>query len=247
MLVEKPLVLDAADYGAIAARAKTLKTRVAVNHQLRYHPKTLELLDLVHSGAIGDVRLMDGSARYPLSGQGTHVLNLMFAYAGDARPKRVFGQAGGRIDAIPHHPCPIRSVAEMVFDNGVHGFLACGENAPVVHDPKVDWMHKRVAVYGTRGFVHWTMGSWECCTPARGYERGEKDYLAEDLRGQAAMTDALLDWLEDAKKPHANRLEVALAECNTVLGIYRSALDRAVLPLPFTPHGSLLEELKARG
>jgi predicted dehydrogenase len=245
VLVEKPLCLDAADFNAIAAFGKSTKTRIVVNHQLRYHPKTLELLDIVRGGEIGEVRLLDGSARFPLAGQGTHVLNLMLAYAGDRRPVRVFGQAGGKRFPIPHHPCPDRALAELIFDGGAHGLLACGENAPVVHDPKVDWMHKRVAVYGTQGFVHWTMNSWELFTPRRGCQRGEKSYAAEDVLGQAAMTDALFAWLEDEAKPHFNRLEVSLVECNTVLGLYQSALERAVVPLPLVPTGSYLEAFRA--
>jgi predicted dehydrogenase len=245
LLVEKPLCLDAADFNAIAAFGQKAKTRVIVNHQLRYHPKVLELMEIVRGGEIGEVRLVDGSARYPLAGQGTHVLNLMFAYAGDRRPTRVFGQASGKRFFIPHHPCPDSAVGELVFDSGAHGILACGENAPVVHDPKVDWMHKRVAVYGTQGFVHWTMSSWELCTPRRGYQRGEKSYAEEDVRGEAAMIDAVFAWLEDAAKPHFNRLDVSLAESNTVLGLYQSALARAIVPLPFTPTGSLLDALRA--
>ena len=240
VLVEKPLALDAADYNAIKAFGERAKTRICVNHQLRYHPKTRELMDIVHSGQIGEVRLIDGSARYPLAGQGTHVLNLMFAYASGSRPARIFGQASGKRFWIAHHPCPDSAVGEMVFASGVHALLACGDNAPVVHDPKIDWMHKRVAVYGTEGFVHWTMNSWETCTPKQGYRRGEKSYAAEDTLGQAAMTDAIFTWLEDASQPHFNRLEVSLAEVNTVLGLYKSALDRAIVPLPFAPSGSYL-------
>ena len=244
VLVEKPLCLDAADFNAIAAFGQTAKTKIIVNHQLRYHPRTLELMEAVRGGEIGEVRLVDGSARYPLAGQGTHVLNLMFAYAGDRRPARVFGQVSGKRFFIPHHPCPDSAVGEMVFDGGAHGLLACGDNAPAVHDPKVDWMHKRVAVYGTHGFAHWTMNSWELCTPKRGYQRGEKSYAEEDVRGQAAMTDAIFDWLEDPMKPHHNRLEVSLAECNTVLGLYQSALARAIVPLPLTPDGSYLARFR---
>ena len=112
----------------------------------------------------------------------------------------------------------------------------------LVHDPKVLWQHKRVAVYGTEGFVHWTMNSWELCTPSRGYERGEKSYGDEDVLGQAAMTDDIFACLEDDTKLHGTRLDVSLAECNTVLGIYKSALDRVVLALPFEPEGSYLAE-----
>ncbi len=240
VLVEKPLCLDAEDFLAIEAFGASHGLKICVNHQLRYHPRTLELLALVRGGAIGEVRLIDGSARYPLAGQGTHVLNLMLAYAA-ARPKRVFGQASGFRCGIPSHPCPDSAVGEIIFDTEAHGILACGDNAPVVHDPNVSWMHKRVAVYGTEGFIHWTMSSWELCTPERGYQRGEKSYADEDVLGQAAMTDAIFTWL-DGGEPHANRLEVSLAECNTVLGLYASALARTVVELPFAPEGSYLAE-----
>ena len=245
MLVEKPLALDADDFNALAALAKTMKTRVCVNHQLRFHPKVLELLGIVRGGGIGQVRLIDGSARFALAGQGTHILNLMFAFAG-ARPVRIFGQAGGRLDSISHHPCPASAVGEMVFDNGVHGLLASGANAPVVDDPDVPWMHKRVAVYGTKGFVHWTMNSWELYTAEQGYQSGRKEYRDEDILGQAAMTDAVFEWLEDEAKVHPNCLDVSLAESNTVLGLYQSALRHAVVDLPFEPKEGLLAALQAR-
>ena len=246
MLIEKPLALDAEDFNAMAELGKTLKTRVCVNHQLRYHPKVLELLDIVLSGEIGEVRLIDGSSRLALGGQGTHILNLVFAFAADQRPTRIFGQVGGRMDSIRLHPCPASAVGEMVFEGGAHGILACGDNAPVVPGPNAGatHMHKRVAVYGTRGFVHWTMNSWELSTPERGYQAGEKSYAAEDVLGQAAMTDAIFEWLEDDSKPHFNRLDISLAESNAVLGMYRSALDHAVVELPFVPEGSLLAELE---
>jgi len=63
VLVEKPLCLDADDFNAIAALGRRTTTRICVNHQLRFHPKTLELLDVVRSGEIGELRLVDGSAR----------------------------------------------------------------------------------------------------------------------------------------------------------------------------------------
>jgi len=240
VLVEKPLCLDAADFNAIQAFGESHATKICVNHQLRYHPKVLELLAIVQAGEIGEVRLLDASARYPLGGQGTHVLNLMFAFAG-SRPKRVFGQVSGFRCWIPSHPCPDRAVGEIIFQSEAHAILACGDNAPVVHDPKVDWMHKRLAVYGTQGFVHWTMNSWELSTPERGYQRGDKQYADDDILGQAAMTDAIFAWLEDPAQPHPNALEGSLAECNTVLGLYKSALDRSVVDLPFTPEGSYLD------
>jgi len=245
VLVEKPLCLDADDFNAIAALAETTQTRICVNHQLRFHPQTLEFLELVRSGAVGDIRLIDASARLGQAGQGTHILNLVFAYA-DARPNRILAQVSGGTKWLPgNHPCPDESVAEIRFDNGVRAVFSCGANAPVCGDPARDHMHKRIAVYGTTGFVHWMMNAWELSTPDRGYQRGEKSYGEEDVRGQAAMTDAIFDWL-DGGEPHPNRLEVSLAESNTVLGLYQSALGQRPVELPFVPQESLLAGLRKR-
>jgi len=145
-----------------------------------------------------------------------------------------------------NHPCPDQSVAEIEFEGGVRALFSCGENAPVTSETPQDHMHKRLAVYGTRGFVHWKMESWEAFTPERGYQAGQKSYRGEDVLGQAAMTDAIFEWLEDDARPHPNRLEVSLAESNTVLGLYKSALEHKAVALPFTPQESLLEGLRAR-
>jgi predicted dehydrogenase len=245
VLVEKPLCLDAEDFNAIAALGERTQTRICVNHQLRFHAQTLEFLDLVRSGAIGEIRLIDASARLGQAGQGTHILNLVLAYA-DARPCRILAQVSGGTKWLGgNHPCPDESVAEIQFDNGLRAVFSCGANAPVCGDPERDHMHKRIAVYGTEGFVHWMMNAWELSTPDGGYRSGEKDYRAEDVRGQAAMTDAILAWLEGGP-PHPNRLEVSLAESNTVLGLYQSALDQRPVELPFEPGGSLLARLRDR-
>jgi len=247
VLVEKPLVLDADDFKAIAALGQRTESRICVNHQLRFHPKILELLALVRSGEIGDLRLVDGSARLGQAGQGTHILNLVFAFAGDARPSRIFAQVSGKTRWMDgNHPCPDMSLAEIAFDNSVRAVFACGANAPITSDSPHENMHKRIAAFGTRGFIHWKMESWELYTPERGYRSGQKSYGGEDVLGQAAMTDAIFEWLDDDARPHPNRLEVSLAESNTVLGLYKSALEQAAVALPFEPTESLLDALSAR-
>jgi len=247
VLVEKPLALDGADFSAISELGERTSTRICVNHQLRFHPKVLELLELVRSGAIGELRFLEASARLGLAGQGTHALNLMLAFATDARPARIFAQVSGKDEWMSgNHPAPDNSSAEIAFDNGLRALLACGLNAPRMSAEGPSYMNKRIAAYGTHGFVQWAMESWESFTPEQGYRCGAKDYRAEDVLGQAAMTDAIFDWLEDEAKPHANRLEVSLAESNTVLGLYQSALEGKPIALPFQPQEGLLTALQAR-
>jgi len=246
VIVEKPLALDADDFNAIAELSKTTATKICVNHQLRYHPKLLELLADVEDGKIGEVKFIDASSRLNLAGQGTHVLNLVFAFNGAVRPDLVFGNACGKSQLDSHHAAPDMAVAQVNFPNRVRCLLACGLNAVATCDDERNSRHKRIAVYGASGFVHWQMHAWERATTDVAYESGEKEYGDEDVLGQAAMTDAMIDWLEDDSKVHANCLDTSLAETNTVLGLYASAINGTSVELPYEPKEGLLDGLRAK-
>jgi len=246
VIVEKPLALDNEDFNALVELNQATATKICVNHQLRYHPRLLALLADVLEGRIGEVLCIDASARLNLAGQGTHVLNLVFAFNGGVKPDLVFGNVSGKEQLDGHHPGPEMAVAQINFPNGVRCLFASGKNALRASDNDNDCYHKRIAVYGTRGFVHWTMESWERVTDGGALERGEKSYIEEDDLGQAAMTDAMIDWLEDEGKPHANCFDTSLAESNTVLGLYASAIHGAPVRLPYSSDERLLEALQAR-
>jgi predicted dehydrogenase len=245
VIIEKPLMLDAQDFNAIQALSERTSTRICVNHQLRFHPKLLDLLRDVQEGKIGDIRFIDASSRLNLAGQGTHILNLVFAFSG-VRPELVFGNVCGKSQLDTPHPAPDMAVAQLNFPNRVRCLMANGLNAMATSDDPATYMHKRIAVYGTRGFVHWKMMGWERSTIEVPYESGDRQYRDEDVLGQAGMTDAMCDWLDDGRKVHANCLDTSLAESNTVLGLYASAILGKPVQLPYEPKESLLAALKAR-
>ena len=246
VLIEKPLAVDTDDFAAIQELSRVTSTKIAVNHQLRFHPKLLELLADVQEGRIGEVKFIDASSRLNLAGQGTHILNLVFHFNAGVRPDLVFGNVCGKSQLETHHPAPDMSVAQINFPNSVRALLACGLNAQRTSDDERESRHKRIAVYGTRGFVHWQMNSWERSTTEIDYERGEKEYSDEDVLGQAAMTDAMFDWLEDGQQVHPNCLDNSLAETNTVLGLYASAILGKPVELPYDPSEGLIAGLLAR-
>jgi hypothetical protein len=204
-----------------------------------------ELCHDVAAGRIGEVRLIEASSRANLSEQGTHITDLMFAFHADRGPASVFGQVSGAAELSRAHPSPEMGEAALTFADGVRGMLLCGSVAPVVNDPSSRYMHKRIAVHGTRGFVEWQMEAWERSTPEGGHERGSHSYREEDLLGQQALTEAVLDWLDDEARPHPNNLVTSLAEVNVLLALYESALLRAPVALPFAPEENLLPQLRA--
>jgi len=136
--------------------------------------------------------------------------------------------------------------AAVDFENGVRVQLLCGEVAPEVIEGGGRCSHKRISAYGTRGLVQWTMHGWERSTPEGGHESGTHSYGEQDVLGQAGLTDAAFDWVENDDKPHPTRLERALVKFNIILGMYVSALTNAPVSLPFEPPDGLLDSLKER-
>jgi predicted dehydrogenase len=248
LIVEKPLACQGEDFRAIQAFGERASVKVAINHQLHFHPRRAALQRLVSEGKVGDVRFVEASARMNLAYQGTHSLQAIGAFLPGAKPLTVFGQvagAGGLQETPGQHYAPDQALAKISYDNGVHAVLQCGSDAPKVqpHDERIH-THKRIAVYGTHGHVQWTMWSWETLIDGR-VGRGTHAYPEEDLLGQAAMTEAMFDWLEDDDAVHPLNLGLALQDFNIVLGMYTSALHHKVVRLPVDPQPGLIEALRA--
>jgi hypothetical protein len=126
----------------------------------------------------------------------------------------------------------------------VQALLLSGAIAPIVGQRPSIYAHKRIAVYGKQGFVHWTMHGWERFTPGGGYESGSHDYAYEDVRAQAALLDAAFDWAADPAKLHPTRLALALEQFSIILATYASALTSSAIDLPFDPPDGMLDALR---
>lgn len=246
VIIEKPIAMQGEDYRELVALAAKLRTKVCVNHQLHFHPRRVALEKHVKDGGIGEVRFIDATARLNLAAQGTHVLELIGAFNGFAPVTHVFGQvAGGAgLDADNGHVAPDQCQASLAYGNGVRAHLLCGENAPKVVADATEPMHKRIAVHGTRGLVEWTMHGYTMTAADGTLETGTHDYFEQDVLGQAALTEAAFDWIEDEARTHPLNLHAALADFQTVLAIYTSAIEHRPITLPFEPGDNLLRRLR---
>lgn len=246
LIIEKPLAIQSEDLAAIQAFAKTGRVKVAINHQLHFHPRRQFLQKLVEDGGIGDIRFIDASSRMNMAYQGTHTLQAMGAFNPNAQPFELFGQvagATGLADTPKQHFAPDQCMGSIVYDNGVNGMLRCGTNGPfALEDERIN-VHKRIAVYGTKGYVHWTMWSWEIGQNGK-VEAGKHQYPDEDILGQAAMTEAMFDWLEDEQAVHPLHLDLAIQDFHIVLALYTSALKRKIVTLNDDLESNLIEKLR---
>ncbi|MBD3180817.1 hypothetical protein GF312_00895 [Candidatus Poribacteria bacterium] len=245
-IVEKPVALQGEDWKQIRDLNDKCKTKFVINTQLHFHPNNLMLKKDVADGKIGEVRFMEASARSTMVDQGVHVLELAHSYNGFAKPIKVFGNVSGGKSISGRQPSPNTAEAAVEFENGVRCMLLIGSVAPETNDSGSIYSHKRISVYGTKGFVQWTMHWWERSTPEGGYEKGTHSYGQQDVLAQAALTEAAFDWAVDDSKPHPTRLEHALVKSNIIMGAYTSTLIHEPVELPFDPPDGLLDALKER-
>lgn len=243
VIVEKPVCIGADDYKALRMLEAVSRTKFVVNHQLRHHPMILDFLKDIEAGKIGEVRCIDATARLPMAGQGCHVLDLMFAFSGYAKPKTVFGASSGYDDINGTHPSPNAAESSITFENGTRAMLMTGEGAPEFEEGP-NWIHKRIAVYGTHGFIHWRMNAWERSLPDGTVEQGRKEYAQEDVIGQANHTNAMFDWLADDNKVHPCSLTTSLDEWLVILAGYLSTIEARPVDMPFDPPDDLLDQYK---
>jgi len=245
LIIEKPLAIAGEDYRAIRSFAEQSSVKIAINHQLHFQPRRFALQQRVTQGEIGEIRSVDASCGMNLAYQGTHALEAIGAFLPGKAPTQVLAQVcggNGLQDTPKKHLAPDNALAVLSYPGGIQAHLQSGVTAPQVGRDGIN-THKRIAVYGTRGFVHWTMWSWEIGIDGR-VETGTHEYAEEDILGQARMTEAMMDWLADDAKVHPLNLQNALVDFNTLLGMYTSALERRAVDLPCDPADGLIDRLR---
>ncbi len=74
VIIEKPIAVMGEDWRQIRDLSERTETKFAVNTQLHFHPKNLELKKDVAEGKIGEIELIEASSRNPPVDQAPHVL-----------------------------------------------------------------------------------------------------------------------------------------------------------------------------
>jgi predicted dehydrogenase len=246
-IVEKPIACQVADWKQLVALEARARTKFAVCHQLRWHASLSACRRALASGKLGRLLFLDFTARFNISGQGTHILDYAMSLNEDAPAVRVFGAASGTEEMASGHPGPDTTVAQVQFANGVWGCWSTGHASPKAIEEDTPWKHVRVAAYAERGrMLYEEFGKWEIASPA-GVEGGQVESMEHWTQGndqaQAAMIEAMFDWLEDDSRPAGTHLKKGLHQWQVVLALYASALWRRPVELPFDPPEDLFRQL----
>ena len=246
-IVEKPIAAQVADWRQLRALAAVTRTKFATCHQFRWHSALSAGREALRSGRLGRLLFLDCSARFNISGQGTHLLDYAMSLNADSPVTRVFGAASGGTQMDSPHPGPDNTVAQLDFANGVRALWSTGLASPQAIDDATPWKHVRIAAYAERGrTLYEEFGRWQIVSPD-GIESGEagdmQAWADGNLAAQAGLVNAMLDWIENDARPAGTHLKQSLHQWNVVLGLYASALWRRPVDIPFDVPDDLFAQL----
>ena len=246
-IVEKPIACGVTDWKQLVELESKAHTKFTVCHQVRWHPALVASRQALQSGRLGKLLFLDFTARFNISGQGTHILDYGMSLNDDFPVIRVFGCASGQEEMQSLHPGPDATVAQVLFSNGVYGLWSTGSTSPQAIADNTPWKHVRVAAYAERGrTLYEEFGQWEIISP-EGREGGQVDDMGAWAKGntlaQAGLLNAMFDWLEDSSKPASTSLKRGLHQWQVVLGLYASQVWRRPVDIPFDAPDDLLPRL----
>lgn len=101
---------------------------------------------------------------------------------GDSPVVRVFGSVGDIDHHDVSHPAPENTVAQLLFENGVHAIWSTGPISPTASERSEIWAHCRLAVYAEKGRTLWEeFNRWQIGSP-EGLETGSHTKNWANLR-----------------------------------------------------------------
>ncbi|MGH2371153.1 MAG: Gfo/Idh/MocA family protein, partial [Chloroflexota bacterium] len=109
ILSEKPMAVDLAGCDRMLAAAERAGAILVVGHQRRLQPKFTRARALIEEGAIGDLEQVSGIAAGDLLTDGTHTVDALRYFAGDAPVEWVIGNVDLRERVLPPSDGPRRS------------------------------------------------------------------------------------------------------------------------------------------
>jgi len=264
IVCEKPMAVDLAGCDRMLAAAERSGTLLVVGHQRRLQAKFVRARALIEEGAIGEPELLCGIAGGDLLTDGTHTVDALRFFAGDAevawvmgsvdpRPREVREAMVGRVGyraATPGerfttrygHAVESAALATLCFADGVRASLELGACARPGY--------QRFILYGTEGTIRVSgdrpaedeplLRVWR-----KGGAGGEVIEGVGESNGFAREITLLLDALEGGP-PHPLDGRAARKTEEVLMAVFESARRPGRVELPLRLSHSPLEELLDR-
>ncbi len=262
ILCEKPMAVDLAGCDRMLAAAEGAGAILVVGHQRRLQPKFTRARALMDEGAIGTPELLCGIAAGDLLTDGTHTVDALRFFAGDApvewvmgtvdlRPREVRQEHVGRSGfAAQERPFTVRyghavesgAIAMLQFAGGPRATLELG----ICARPG----YQRFTLYGTDGAIavsgdRVVEGEPLLKVRRRGSSGWEVVQDVEESNGFAREVSLLLDSIEHGT-PHPLSGRSARMTHEVLMAVFESGRRPARVELPLDVAHSPLEDLLGR-
>jgi predicted dehydrogenase len=276
ILCEKPMALTLAEADAMVAACRRAGTMLVIGHQRRFSPQYIAARQVVESGRLGPIRLIEayGHPGTSLLVDSTHTVDLIRFFMDEEPVDWVLGQVDDRAGREAWgHPIEAASVAWIAFKNGSRALLTAGGAAALGGEswqglgPSESWdgpsyhhfvIHGRDArlevdgdaPVGGRALVRIHRGKRAERVPLPWpLEMGWGWELGQPLPQHLPPFAQEIRTIVDCLEnggEHPLRAQRARDALEILIAIYESARQRAVVRFPVTVQGNPLFEMRAR-
>jgi predicted dehydrogenase len=246
---EKPMALVPSEAQAIAKACEETGTLLTVNHQKKYLPAWAKMHGLIADGSLGDLRFLRASCQGNLLEQGTHLMDMVMHFNGNAPLTWIMGQIDD-LDGLRKTgaSAPDSAIAEVAFANGVRALLEIGNVGPDYPDETNKWHHFGITAIGSQGMATVTLN--RTLEIVRFDERTRtvepSSWDEHFVAAIAAHLDDAARYALDPSVGHSSDLANSLVSFEALMAIYASALHGGRVEFPATFSDSLVDELLAR-
>jgi predicted dehydrogenase len=246
---EKPMALVPSEAKVIAEACRRTGTLLTVNHQKKYLPAWAKMKGLIADGSLGEVRFLRASCQGNLLEQGTHLMDMVMHFNGNAPLAWVMGQIDD-LDGLHKEgaSAPDAAVAEVAFANGTRALLEIGTVGPNFPGETNKWHHFGICAVGDKGMATVTLNrTLEVVLFDQGTRTVEPSSWDDNF--VHAIAQHLNDAARYAADPtvgHISDLDKSLLSFEALMGIYASALGGGRVEFPATFDDGLIEQLLAR-
>jgi predicted dehydrogenase len=264
ILCEKPMAVDLAGCDRMLAAADRSGAVLVIGHQRRLQPKFTRARELIQEGAIGEPELFCGIANGDLLSDGTHTVDALRFFTGDApvawvmgnvdlRPRDVRPEMVGRVGfRAPEagerhtmrygHSVESAAVAMLAFQDGPRATMELGACARPGY--------QRFILYGTDGAIKLSGDRPAEDEPLlavrrKGSAGWEMLEGVDEANGFAREIALLCDSLERGT-PHPLAGRSARATHEVLMAVFESARRPGRVELPLEVAHSPLQDLLAR-
>lgn len=233
ILCEKPMAPDLQKADEMIAACEKSGTKLAIAHQRRFMPDWIEARSLILEGAIGVPILFHWRTSGGLLNNGSHAVDTMRFFLGDAKVVWVVGQAGRKTDRYERG---IRiedfTSFEFCFENGTRGYVE-------VDIPEPDANGDNPIFVGTEGMI--TVGKQGLrIMDTKG--QGWRKVAVQPANPFVGQANELIAWVEGGPE-HRNSGRRNRATIEVLMAVYESVRRREPIMLPMPSGPSPLETM----